>query len=504
MRIGIIAIFLCTFLFGFNKCENRLFTIHSTPGIKIKEYIDNLAQECELTLFIKDKYAKKILDTPLQRLHLTNVTLEQLLHFLLEENNLDYQLQNNILKIRYLLTKTFKLDYVTTKRKSQTTTDASVDVGAIATNATGGSGGGVNTPGTTVFQGRDINKIEATDEFDFWSKIPQEIEKLLNRPEDEYKAPPPIVNPNAGLVTITATKKQITRVANYLQEMEERLHQEVLIDVSIYAVVLKKNSTTGIDWSRFSLLINGEYNNQNQFTPTNPLYQYQSVGTGTNFKNLDYTTTAMAIINSSFHLSGIINFLHTSGDVITLSNPKVLTLNNQPAIITVGDTLNYNVPTQITIKNNNDLGEMAYTPSSIFVGILLNITPQITKDGKIILRINPSISELRNPEDATRTIDPKTGFRMIAPDTSEKKISSVVKVDDGATLILGGLISNTKNFMINGVPVLQDIPLFGNLFKSKKKHNQRFELVFILRPKIIHNKTPLSDLRSFGYEKINK
>ena len=179
----------------------------------------------------------------------------------------------------------------------------------------------------------------------------------------------------------------------------------------------------------------------------------------------------------------------------------MLTLNNQPAIITIGDTLNYNVPTQITINSNSNLGETAYTPSSVFVGILLNITPEITRNDQIILRINPSISELRNPDELDKSVNER-GFREIAPDTTEKKISTVVKVKDGATLILGGLISNTKNFMINGVPILKDVPLFGNLFRSKKINNKRFELVFILRPRIIDSDTSGLSLKDFGYKKL--
>ncbi len=488
-KFWILIPLIAIFSFAANPCETRLFTIQSAPGIKIGEYIDNLSQECGLTVLVKDRYAKKRLHQRLGRLNLKKITFNELLHFLLEEHDLNYTLDGNILKISYLITKTFRLDYVTTKRKGETTTDASVDVGMSSTT------------NNAISKGRDINKIQATDEFDFWKNIPQEVLDILNRPEDEYKAPPPIINQNAGLVTVTATKEQIDRLERYFDEMESRLHKEVLIDVSILAVVLSKNVTTGIDWSRFSLLFNGEYDPSGKFKPTNPLYQYQSVGTGTNFKNLDYASTATAIINASLNLSGIINFLQKDGNVITLSNPKVLTLNNQPAIITIGDTLNYNVPTQITINSNSNLGEKAYTPSSIFVGILLNITPEITRDDQIILRINPSISELRNPDDLDKSIG-SSGFREIAPDTTEKKISTVVKVRSGSTLILGGLISNTKNFLINGVPIIKDIPLFGNLFKSKKTNNQRFELVFILKPRIIHDKKEPLGLKDLGYEKL--
>ncbi|SMC09632.1 pilus (MSHA type) biogenesis protein MshL [Nitratiruptor tergarcus] len=492
--IATLSVFI-TLLFAQNSCETRFFTLESKPGISIGEIINNISDECDYTVLLKDKFAKKKMKERLGKLSLKKVTLDTLLNVILLEHNLDYTLVDNILSINYLITKTFKIDYVTTKRVGQAVTDASVDIGGVSQADGGGVSAGTST------KTRDVNIISSKDEFDFWKNIQQEIYDILNRPSDEYNAPKPIVNANAGLVTVTGTRKQIERVATYIDELEDRMHKEVLIDVSILAVFLNKNITTGIDWSRFSLTLNGEYDANGNFSPTNPLATYQSVGVGTNFKNIDYASTATAIINSSLNLSGLIDFLQKDGKVVTLSNPKILTLNNQPAIITIGDNINYNVPTSITIGTQGDLGEKAYTPSSIFVGILLNITPEITDDNEIILRINPSISELRNPDDLT--LKGTSSFREIAPDTKEKKISSVVKVRDGSTLILGGLISNTKNFMINGVPLIKDIPLFGNLFKSKKRENQRFELIFVLKPKIIKsNKDMDISLKDLGYRKL--
>ncbi len=500
MKKIIAILFLTAILLAQNSCETKLFTLESAPGIRIGEVIDNISDECGYTVLVKDKFAKKKMQERLGKISLKNVTLDTLLNVILIEHGLDYSLTNNILSINYLITKTFKIDYVTTKRTGKAVTDASVDVGGVEVGGgvAGGISGGVS--GATR-KTRDVNIISSEDEFDFWKNVQQEIYSILNRPTDEYKAPKPVVNAHAGLITVTGTRTQIERVEKYIHEVESRLHKEVLIDVSILAVFLNKNITTGIDWSKFNLALNGEQNSNQNFVATNSLAKYQSIGIGSNFRNLDFTSTATAIINASLNLSGIIDFLQKNGKVVTLSNPKILTLNNQPAIITIGDNINYNVPTSITISSQGDLGEKAYTPSSIFVGILLNITPEITDDDEIILRINPSISELRNPEDLV--LKTNSSFREIAPDTKEKKISSVVKVKDGSTLILGGLISNTKNFMVNGVPLIKDIPLFGNLFKSKKQDNQRFELIFVLKPKIIHNKEDMDiSLKDLGYRKL--
>ncbi|NPA64718.1 MAG: pilus (MSHA type) biogenesis protein MshL [Epsilonproteobacteria bacterium] len=493
------------------SCDTKLFTLQSEPGVKIKEFVDNIAEECQFTVLVKDKYAKKRLEERLGKIVLDKASLYDILHLILEEHDLSYNLEGNTLKISYLVTKTFHVDYVTSKRVGETKTDASIDIGRVGGRSSrgGGTGGGTGTSSNSGRSGsgmsglntpgRDVNTIFSKEEFDFWGNLKEELRSIINRPEDDYLAPDPVINEKAGLVTITATQKQMKRVEEYLAMLEDRLHKEVLIDVSILAVLLDSKHTTGIDWSRFNIAINGTYDEANNFVPTNPAVTYTLTGQEGQYHNL-----ATTIINSYFNLTGLIDFLKQSGDVYTLSNPKILTLNNQPAIISIGETLNYNVATSVVITaTTTGLAEKTYTPGSIFVGILLNITPEITKDNDIILRINPSISELRDPEQASMYTD--AGFREIAPDTKEKKLSSVVKVKDGSTLILGGLISNTKNFTINGIPVLKDIPVFGNIFGSKKRQNQRFELIFVIRPKVITNGTTEGiGLKDLGYKDLVK
>ena len=469
---------------SYGNCNTQLFNISTAPGIKISELIEQLSDECSLNIIIKDESAKKLLKNSLYKLNLKNATLEDILDIVLKENGLSYQLNGDILKISYLITKTFNIDYIIAKRSGEATTDASVDIGAQE-----GQGGGTQT--------RDVNKIESKDEFNFWENIKEEIYEILNRPEDQYKAPEPIVNPEAGLVTVTATMHQIKRVENYIKRLKDRLHKSVMIDVSILAVELDNSFTKGIDWSKFELEIANSFIDQagSEFKT-----EYNKIGFGETFRDLTTTSSATFAFSSTFNLKGLINFLETNGDVTVLSNPKILTLNNQPALITVGETINYNVPTTITITQTGNLGTQSYTPSSIFVGILLNITPEITDDGYILLRINPSVSELKDPTQLGLQEGQK--FREIAPDTKEKKISSVLKVKDGSTIIMGGLITNSKNFTVNGVPILKDIPVLGYMFKSKKKMDRKIELVFIIKPKIVKSNKKAPSLRELGFDSI--
>lgn len=177
-----------------------------------------------------------------------------------------------------------------------------------------------------------------------------------------------------------------------------------------------------------------------------------------------------------------------------------MTLNNQQALITVGDNINYRVPETTTAASTTGSATLGttYTNYSIFIGVLLNITPEISENNEIILRINPSVSNFKYADDDARR---QSGdAREIAPDTSEKKLSTVVKVKDGSTIILGGLIANNKGKQDSSVPLLSSIPLLGEAFKHSEDTISTSELVFVITPKIIGTKgTDKATLKDLGF-----
>ena len=297
-----------------------------------------------------------------------------------------------------------------------------------------------------------------------------------------------------------------------------------MLDVHIIEVQLSNSYQTGIDWSKFELGLYGafgsgpkdgitEINKNNHFGNNSmsllPIWS----------KKQEYNNGAFILDTGlRFNIGGMMNFLEEKGKAKVISSPKITTINNQPAMISVGDTINYNLIDEIQQGSNNGNGGVtlptaSYKSYSIFIGILLNILPEISDDNKIILRINPSISNFKYPEDDTRykttirdLLDPsnasENSMRGIAPDTKQKKISTVVTVNDGDTVILGGLISQNKSKDQNGVPLLRDLPLIGGLFESKKDILKTTELVFVVTPHLIDGSSDLTtDLKELGYSK---
>ncbi len=535
-----------------NDCTEQLFTIKADRGTKIYELVDQLAEQCDLTLIIKDDEANKRMQARLNRFSLKDASLPEVLNVALNENNLNYTLDGNVLKISYLLTKTFHIDYIGTERTTKSTTKISLASGTGSTDTSGGTGstdqgdGSVTTSTFNTGESESGIDIVSDDKFNFWSELSEQITNILNRPEDHYKAGAPVINKEAGLVTITGTKKQLDRVESYIKRMMKRMHNQVLIDVKMYAVVLNNGHQKGIDWREIYKLQNfkvsaGRLKTRDESRGDTFTSNYEDHGTGTNgftknwtgnsvhsdagntYNNTyDSTRNSAATLTSAgdaitrvadsvtrnlnifssitmeAEIGTILKFLESQGDVHSVSNPKVLTLNNQAAMITVGKQYFYKIRNVQTLAGTGT-GSQAVNEiiDSVFAGILLDITPEISADGTITLKVNPSVSDTINPiyeQDNTK--------RTMPPDLERRQMSSVVTVKDGAHVILGGLITDKIRTETNKVPLLGDIPVLGYAFKYDEKIDEKIELVIIVTPYLVKPKTQMS-LKDLGFARIS-
>lgn len=498
------------------KCESRAFSLKISEQVSIREILERLADTCDFSVTLKDKFTKDALNEPIFGINIKNMTLKEIFDVLISENNLNYEFTKNALKISTMQTKTFKIDYITSVREGTAITKASVDSAPVEVGdeqddreaADVGKGGG-----------KLDNLIKTTEKFNFWDKLDAEIKAVLNNSSESIAAPDPIINANAGLITVTGTPSQIKRVEEYIKEVQSRLKKQVVIDVSIISVELANSYTKGIDWSKFNVgfktglfdafiptartdTINQATNQpstQLTYSPTPANYVSWSSRNSSNGANQGRSVNLISGFN--FNLDGVINFLETNGKTKIISSPKIATLNNQQALISVGDNINYRVQEESTNDNStNSRTTYSYKQYSVFIGILLNLLPQISDDNKITLRINPSLSSFKYQEDDIRQ---SAKIREIAPDTIQKKLSTVVHVNSGDTVVLGGLIGQTRGKESNKIPVLGDIPVLGYAFKSEKDTVRTSELVFIITPRIIDvsESSSKQTLKDLGFSK---
>ncbi len=496
---------------SFADCSYELFNISSAKNTKIVDFIDQLSDECGFSVIVTDPNAEKFLKTKLNKTNLKNLTINEVLNIILTEHNLSYTLENNLLKISYIKTKVFNIDYILSQRKSTGSTDVTLNSssntqqGGVA-NA-GGAGGSATSQGAGAGSAKGGNstsdtgiKIESSDEVKFWEQLDTEFQSILNRPHDLYKAPAPIINKNAGLITVTATDKQLTRFASYLKKLQDKVKLQVLIDVQLLSVTMSKGKSTGIDWKQLYALQNiklsastANYNNISTTIPADGIIT-DTAATGLGASKL-------LTMSASGQLSEVIKFLKTQGDVKSISNPKVLTLNNQPALITSGTEYFYKILSS-TNQQGTGGGVAATTQNdsvqSVFAGVLLTITPEISDDKTITLKINPSLSETTT--DISKT---SNAGRDMPPDLNRRQLSSVVTVKDGNRIILGGLITSKNTSDTSQVPILGSIPILGYLFKHEETVKTVEELVIIMEPHIIHKEKNSISLSDLGYEGLS-
>jgi general secretion pathway protein D len=480
---------------SYADCNYELFSISSTKDTKIIDFIDQLSDECEFSVIVSDPNAEQFLNTKLNKTHLNNLTITEVLNIVLGENNLSYTLDNGLLKISYLTTKVFNIDYILSQRKSTGSTDVTL---TSNTDAKQMEAAATSTGGSKETSSESGIKIESTDEVKFWEELDKEFQKILNRPEDVYEAHAPVINKNAGLVTVTATLKQMKRFEEYLEKLQNKVQLQVLIDVQLLSVTMADSKSTGIDWAQLYALQDIELSVHNLKAKNVTTFEGDSITEAVYGGMQD--TARLVSIKAGGSLKEIIKFLKTQGDVNSISNPKVLTLNNQPALITAGTEYFYKIESS-TQQQGSGGGVAATTQNemikSIFAGVLLTITPEIADDKTITLIINPSLSETNSQMSANGE------ERRMPPDLSRRQLSSVVTVKDGNKIILGGLINTKNTESVSKVPLLGSIPGLSYLFSREEMTKEVEELVIVIEPHIIHKENNNLSLSDLGYQGIS-
>jgi MSHA biogenesis protein MshL len=286
-----------------------------------------------------------------------------------------------------------------------------------------------------------------------------------------------IANKETGILSIRATQKQHEKIAEFIGLVEGSAKRQVLIEASIVEITLNDQYQAGVDWSRLG---NGFTFQQNLLG--NTLSTSPSVAIG--YKN----STALGDIAAS------IKMLQTFGNSKVLSSPKLMVLNSQTAVLKVVDNLVYFTVTADTTAatgNNPAITTFTTTPYTIPIGIWMTVTPQINENSTVTLNVRPTIA--RQVGLGVQDPNPSLKIESRIPQIQVREMESMLQVDSGNTLILGGLMQDDISRTENGVPKLMDLSGLGSLFKSKSDSAKKTELVIFLRPTVIKNASLESD-----------
>lgn len=265
----------------------------------------------------------------------------------------------------------------------------------------------------------------------------------------------------------------------------DRVPKQVLIEAKLVEVSLDNSLDYGINWSGYANDRQGGYiGSQSVNAATEKLggqaavmtpYGAAAGGTGVNLPaNLVYGAFRLGKVASNYMFDAVITAAAKKGKAKVLSDPKVATLNNKEA--------NINITTQVPYTTTETTASTPPTATTkvtyLTTGIVLKVTPTINSDGRISMKINPSISQV------SPTITPVAGG---APGIDTRSADTNVIVKNGETIVIGGLISDTQSEAVFKVPILGDIPLLGYLFKKKSMTRTRMELLIFVTPKIIED-----------------
>jgi MSHA biogenesis protein MshL len=445
----------------------KLYSLRVREG-QLQDVLLALAQESGENLVVDPEVTGTV------TVNLNRVTLEQALEALLGQLGYSYRREGNVIRISepMLETKIFQVNYVSTNRKGEKT--------VVATHGSGAGGEQISASET---------RIGGKDELDFWAEIQEGLTAIIfadERPAAVLRARQAgvvssmtskdgkklVISKMSGLIQVRDYPEKLQEVARFLEQMEASSQRQVLIQARFLEVTLRKEFETGIRWDNIQTeLLNLD------LTELSISWDLFGGGTQSSAKGALLVSGAAPLAGADFVLADLVKALETQGKVTSLANPKVATLNNQTAIVKVARQ-------DVYFTSEISQGEVStlqsFTPNTIDVGVILDVTPQIGGSGYITMNIHPSI---------TAEFD-----RVTAPDGSEfpllriREADTVVKVRDGQTIIIAGLIQEQDSTTRTGLPCLTNLPGFSYLFGYRQGTTEKTELVILITPTVLTGK----------------
>lgn len=456
-------------------------------------------------------------------------TLPQILDRVARQVDMRYTLEGNALSLTpdTPFLRMYKIDYLNMER------DVTSNVSIATQVATPGSVGGNDA------DGGNNSRTELTNVSNnrFWSSLLTAVESLLRETdkllpaEAQAAAPAPVAadaaNPNAataaeaqqrtvfreaasviahpetGTIAVRATARQHEKVQEFLDRLVGTARRQVLIEATVVEVELSDDYQQGISWDvlrnqsasiRFRQIPGGATTLPGG-TPGNNILPSLGV--------LDFARSF-----GNTNVTAAVQLLESFGRTKVLSSPKISVLNNQTALIKVVDNFVY-----FTLSANFTPGTsgtqptftVSSTPNTVPVGFLMNVTPQVGDDDEIMLNLRPTISRLtgyvEDPGVAlTLALARQSGADIPnvtsrVPEIQTREMESIIRVRDGQTAVLGGLMRDRIENGTDQVPGVGRVPGLGELFKYRNNHSAKSELVIFLRPTIVRDASVLGDYR---------
>lgn len=353
----------------------------------------------------------------------------------------------------------------------------------------------------------------------FWTELTESVSAILAGAEGRSV----VVNPQAGVVVVRAMPHELREVEAYLHQIQAIAARQVVLEAKILEVELLDEYRQGINWAALLNIDGTEFvagqtgggsifdslfqpgltpfrtglqGNRGSLNPNTP------VAVDGNAVSAFGGVFTLAIAATDFN--AFIELIGNQGNVNVLSSPRVSTLNNQKAVIKVGSDEFF--VTDVSSTTVASGGATTTSPdielTPFFSGIALDVTPQISEKGDVILHVHPSVSVVTDQR-KTVTIGDDVQTLPLAFSTVRES-DSIVRAQSGQVVVIGGLMRNDLADLGSGIPGLMDLPFVGNLFRHQEHAIQKTELVILLRPIVVAGSQPWKDLMEGSARRIRR
>ncbi|QDZ92493.1 pilus (MSHA type) biogenesis protein MshL [Shewanella decolorationis] len=478
-----------------------------TPPMETERRIDVSAHDVDARVF----FPSLVQGTPFSvavhpdvqgtiSLSLKGVTLSEAIQVVEDIYGYEVSREGRILRVfpAGMRTETFPLNYLYMERDGLSLT--SVSSGRISDNNNSNNNNSNNNNSNNGNTGNNSNNnnsnngnygnnnssdstngtfIRSRTKTDFWGELKETLSAIIG---DTGGGRQVVVTPQAGLVTIRAYPNELRQVRAFLNSAESHLQRQVILEAKILEVTLSDGYQQGIQWEN----VLGHVGNTNINFGT-----FAGAGLSDKITASLGGVTSLSIKGSDFNT--MISLLDTQGDVDVLSSPRVTASNNQKAVIKVG-TDEYFVTdvSSTTVAGTTPVTTPQVELTPFFSGIALDVTPQIDKDGNVLLHVHPSVIDVKE-----QTKDIKVSSESLELPLAQSEIresDTVIRAASGDVVVIGGLMKSENTEVVSQVPLLGDIPLVGELFKNRSKQKKKTELIIMLKPTVVGNDTWKNEL----------
>lgn len=450
-----------------------LYTV-SVNRVPASEVLFSLARDSNLDMSVNGEIEGKV------SLNVVNQPIAAILDRLQKQVPIRYSIKGHSVTVSAdtPFVKSYRVDYLNISRRVQSSVSLATQIGSLKTSVDEASRSDRASNGSTM-------QVHNESENRFWDSLVANIAGVINDSPLTIGGSQPdadniFVNRESGILTVRATSKQHQFVDTLIAKIVGSAQRQVLIEATVVEVTLNNSFESGVDWRMldnnggtaidFAQLLTGSPQASTVTTPKTSILSYRNNSSGFG------------------DVSATLKLLHQFGDVQVLSNPKIIALNNQPAVLKVVDNrvyFSFEID-RLQRENGDERTVVDSTIHSVPVGLVMSVTPFINDSGEVILNVRPTISRILNfATDPSPTLAGQSEVQNLIPEIQVREMESLLRVQSGDVAIIGGLMQNRTDDRTAGVPLLSALPLIGKVFSQSNKNNEKTELLVFLRPTVL-------------------